>query len=493
MNGFHRPLAQALESYQGLGRFRFHVPGHSGNALVESLTGWTIPGLSPETYRFDQTEVEGLDVLSEPEGCLLASQHLVAEGYGVAHSFYSVNGASALLIAGMLSMIKPGEKVLLPRNVHRAVISGLILTGAKPIWLMPPWDPVWGIWGSLSADAIRKHLEQDSEIKALVVTSPTYEGIGSDIPALSAICKEHQVKLLVDEAHGSLWPFCEALPQSALYQGADLVIQSLHKSAGSLTQTALGHLPKGSCIDPEVFQDALNTLQTTSPSYLLMASLEAAALMLTMPETREQLRGFLEQVQGFRKDFSAAIKAFELFQPSGSSEMFHSWDPTRLLIRHPSWAGQDWAVQMESENGLAYESTSPDHSLYIAQWGLEPSDYKGFLSVFDQAQTPVPQSNFKQSNFKQSKFKKSKFKKSKFKKSNFKEYPPLPIPITGLLPRDAFFAPSQPVSQSEAVGRIAKNTLVHCPPGVPVLLPGEVIQEAHGPYLPEQVLVIIEK
>jgi arginine decarboxylase len=479
MNGFHRPLAQALESYQGLGRFRFHVPGHAGNPLVESLTGWQIPGLTPETYLYDQTEVEGLDVLSEPEACLLESQSLVAERYGVAHSFYSVNGASALLIAGMLSVLKPGDKVLLPRNVHRAIISGLILTGAEPIWMMPPWNPVWGIWGRISVDLVKTQLEQDPDIKALVVTSPTYEGIGSDISDLSSLCKQHQIKLIVDEAHGSLWPFCEAFPDSAIQQRADLVIQSLHKSAGSLTQTALGLLPQDSRVDPVVFQEALNTVQTTSPSYLLMASLESAALMLTMPEPQERLRDFVGQVHQFRERFSDRMKGFELFQPDGSGDFrwgnLQNWDPCRLLIRHPHWSGQDWAVQLEAEKGLAYESTSPYHSLYIAQWGLESKDFERFLSVFDQAQSLAP----------------NQLASQELHFNLAGTYPPLPLPIIGLSPRDAFFAPSYKIFKQEAVGYIAKNTVVHCPPGLPVLLPGEVIQEAHFPYLPEQLIVVL--
>ena len=481
--GFHRPLAQALESYQGLGRFRFHVPGHSGNPLVESLTGWQIPGLYQETYCYDQTEVEGLDVLSEPEGCLLESQALVADRYGVEHTFYSVNGASALLIAGMLSVLKPGDKVLLPRNVHRAVISGLILTGAEPIWMVPPWNPVWGIWGGISGDSISTNLEQHPDIKALVVTSPTYEGIGSDIAGLSKRCKQHQIKFIVDEAHGSLWPFCEALPDSAMAQGADLVVQSLHKSAGSLTQTALGHLPKGSGVDAVLFQEALNTVQTTSPSYLLMASLESAALMLTMAGPKERLGVFLRQVQQFRERFSDTINGFELFQPKASANLgyghswgiLNNWDPTRLLIRHPYWRGIDWAVQLEAEKGLAYESMSPYHSLYIAQWGLEAHDFEGFLSVFEHAQTlSLSASSLSQ----------------EISGDLNSEYPPLPLPKIALTPREAFFAPSQKILKQQAVGRIAKNTVVHCPPGIPVLLPGEVVQEDHLQYLSESIVVV---
>jgi arginine/lysine/ornithine decarboxylase len=355
----------------------------------------------------------------------------VAERYVVTHTFYSVNGASALLIAGMLAVIKPGDKVLLPRNVHRAIISGMILTGAEPVWVMPPWDPVWGIWGSISVDSIKAQLELDPDIKALVVTSPTYEGIGSDIFGLSNLCRQHQVYLIVDEAHGSLWPFCEALPESAIRQGSDIVVQSLHKTAGSLTQTALGHLPQESGVDPVVFQEALNTVQTTSPSYLLLASLESAALMLTKPEAQEKLLSFVDGVQHFRERFSSTIKGFKLFRSDAAHDINHLYcfDSTRLLIRHPQWAGQDWAVCLEADKGLAYESSSQYHSLYIAQWGLEPKDFEGFYLVFDQAQSLAP----------------NQLASQELHAKLARDYPPLPLPQIALSPRDAFFSPAQTV------------------------------------------------
>ena len=247
------------------------MPGHSGQ-------GFLTPGfdLGEACFAYDLTEVEGLDVLSEPSGPIAEAQAQAAALYGVAQSFFLVQGSTVGLQAAVLACLKPGDKVLLPRNIHRAVVAGLILTGAEPVWFLPPWLPDWGLWGGISPEQFEAQLNLQSDIQAVILTSPTYEGLGSDSAAIAALCREHELFLIVDEAHGSLWPLSNRLPPSACHSGADAVIHSLHKNAGSLTQTGLAHLPHGSRIDAVAFQQALNTLQTTSPSYLLLGSIDAA-------------------------------------------------------------------------------------------------------------------------------------------------------------------------------------------------------------------------
>ena len=481
------PLADAITEYQNLQRRRFHVPAHAGykpsfSELPEAL------------YQADLTEVEGLDVLSEPYQCIAESQKMIAERFGVAHTFMLVNGATTGLTATMLAALQPGEKVLLPRNVHRSVVSGLILTGAEPVWMLPERLPEWGLWGAVDPKEIERQLQAHPDIKALFITSPTYEGIGSDLPAIATLCRQNDVLLIVDEAHGALWPFSDRLPKSACHiglrnaenenkveperfeLGADAVIHSMHKSAGSLTQGALAHLPHGSRIDPTIYQQALNTLQTTSPSYILMRDLEATVGWLGSDEFHEHLNQHLDVVQILRQALGVGLQRFKLFTPNDTSR----WDPCKLYFSLPGESGEVWGPRLEEGAAgnpllrVAYESANPKGVLYQAGIGLQPDDFTGFTKIMlieDRCVAALSEAP-----------------------ANIAEPPELSqeelLPEMAMLPRKAFFAPGERAMAAKSVGRIAKETIVHCPPGIPVLMPGERIRAHHVPLLPEGVLVV---
>jgi arginine decarboxylase len=461
---FNPPLIQALLNYDQHQRRRFHVPAHAGSRLLPP--DWD---LLCDPYRYDLTEVEGLDVLSEPTECLADSQAAIAGLLDVAHSFFLVNGASVGLMAAMLAVVRPGDKVLLPRNVHRSVLSGLILAGAEPVWMLPERLSEWGLWGAVPPEAVEAALQQNPDVTALFITSPTYEGIGSDVQALAQICRAHQVYFIVDEAHGGLWPFSAELPASACRLDCDAVIHSMHKTGGSLTQSALAHLPKGSRINPQVFQQALNTLQTTSPSYLLLASLEAACHALSLPAGQERIAGLIERVRALRADLHAHFQHYRLFEPQD----LPAWDPCKLYLVNPGVSGEEWGPRIEAGERIAYESASPHGVLYLAGLGLEADDFEYFRQVMLQedqrfasrctALPPVDPVD--------------------------KDTPVL-LPEMAMLPREAFFAPGERVAKSQAIGRVAKETVVHCPPGIPVLMPGERVTSIHLPYLPPYVLVV---
>ncbi len=466
----HRPapLNEAIQTYLNLQRRRFHVPAHAGRPLLPD----GMDSLRTDPYGWDLTEVEGLDVLSEPSGCLREAQQRVAAQYGVRESFFLVNGASVGLTAAMLSVAGPGDKVLLPRNVHRSVLSGLILSGAQPVWLLPEFLPEWGLWGSLSPDAVRQALVAHPDAKALFVTSPTYEGIGSDIPALAALCRAHGVLLVVDEAHGGLWPFAPPLPNSACRQEADAVVHSLHKSAGSLTQTALAHLPQGSRLEAHRFQQALNTLQTTSPSYLLMANLEATCAWLGSPDFAAHWEAHWQRIQDFRDQLRSSLSGFRLFEPVDPA-MAARWDAGRIYLAHPAESGEAWGPRLEAEGRIAYESASPYGVLYVANLGLQAEDYAAFLAVFEAEDARLRGRD-----------------NAHWLALQTMARDGVCLPEMAMSPREAFFAPGLPVPASQAVGRVSRETVVHCPPGIPVLMPGERIRAKQLAALPETVWVV---
>jgi arginine/lysine/ornithine decarboxylase len=245
----------------------------------------------------------------------------------------------------------------------------------------------------------------------------------------------------------------------------------MHKSGGSLTQSALAHLPNGSRIDPAVFQQALNTLQTTSPSYLLMASLDAACDYLASAKGQDRIDWLMTQVQQLRTSLITKLRTFQLFQPENPL-----WDPCKLYLTHPSLPGEKWAMALEADQQIAYESASPYGVLYLAGLGLAEDDFEAFqrvlieedqrLGVSDPTAAPI-QALLEQQN------------------------PNILVPETVLLPRDAFFAPGEHCPTKAAIGRVAKETIVHCPPGIPVLLPGERILELHRPFLPKDGLLVV--
>lgn len=460
------PLVQALIQYDQHLRRRFHVPAHAGLNLIPNE--WD---LIQEPYRYDLTELDGLDVLSEPEGVIADAQAEIASIFGVAHSFMLINGASVGLIAAMLAAVKPGDKVLLSRNVHRSVLSGLILTGATPIWMLPERLPEWGLWGAVQPESVQAAFTAHPDIKAVFITAPTYEGIGSDIQTLAGLCHQHDASLIVDEAHGSLWPFHADLPTSACHLSADVVIHSMHKTGGSLTQSALAHLPHGSRVQADLFQQALNTLQTTSPSYLLMSNLDAACHALHGAEGRARIDQLLTHTQQLRRDLQQAFHHYRLMDLHASHPQ---WDPCKLYFINPTEPGENWGARLEEEQQIAYESASPYGVLYLANLGLQPEDFQAFqqtLMAADQAVASIEDEH-------------------NWFEALDAQNPSILIPEMKTTPRDAFFAPGERIASGDAIGRIAKETIVHCPPGIPVLFPGELIQAIHQPFLPEDVLVI---
>lgn len=382
--------------------------------------------------------------------------------FGTGRSYFLINGASVGVTAAMLSLLRPGDKALLPRNVHRSALSGLILAGARPVWFLPEYESEWGLWGAVTPQTLHEQFQQHPDARLVLITSPTYEGIGSDVAALIPICREYGAALVIDEAHGALRPFAAELPISACQLPCDVVIHSMHKSGGCLTQGALAHLPEGSTMDPSVFQQALNTLQTTSPSYPLMAHIEGSAHFLASPEGSARLARLMRRTQGLRDELEKLTTFRLLPQRAGG-------DPTRLYLIRPGEPGEDWGFRMETARKIAYESASPAGVLYLANPGLEPDDFQAFIEAFRAEDTLEPPAR-------------TTTQELAVRWS---------APEMAMLPREAFFTPGERVLPHQAEGRIAKETLVRCPPGIPVLFPGERIRPHHLPLLPEKGIMVV--
>lgn len=258
-------LDRRLSEYSKKDYYAFHMPGHKRHMKVADFSN---------PFLMDITEIEGFDNLHHPESILKEAQERIADLYGAKQSFYSVNGSTAGILSGISACTKRGGTLLMARNCHKAVYHAAYLRGLRTNYLYPAYEAVYGLNGGINPQDVRTALEEDPAIEAVILTSPTYDGVVSDIKTISGIVHEFQIPLIVDEAHGAHFGFHDYFPASALALGADLVIHSLHKTMPSLTQTAVVHR-NSDRVPLEVLKRFLGIYQTSSPSYVLMGSMDA--------------------------------------------------------------------------------------------------------------------------------------------------------------------------------------------------------------------------
>lgn len=255
-------LYKNLIEYSNSDYYPFHMPGHKRNVSEE---------VSPFSY--DITEIEGFDNLHNPQGILRIAMEEAAKFYEADKTYFLVNGSTCGLLSAICGVTRRGDKVLVARNCHKAVYNAIYLNGLMPVYVLPEYIEEYGINGGISPEKVAKALEEDGDIRAVIITSPTYEGVVSDISSIAGIVHRKNIPLIVDEAHGAHFSMHPKLPKSALMNGADIVIQSVHKTLPSLTQTALLHI-KSSIVNVKSIESYLSIYQTSSPSYVLMSSID---------------------------------------------------------------------------------------------------------------------------------------------------------------------------------------------------------------------------
>lgn len=425
------PLFEALRAYAARVRAPLHVPGHKmGRGAPPAWRDF----LGPNALAIDQTEAPGLDDLHAPEGVIAEAQRLAAQAFGAWRSYFLVGGTTAGLHALILAACRPGEAIAVPRHAHRSVLGALILAGLRPRWVRVAFDPELGIATGPLLPSLEEALPGSA---AAVLVHPTYYGIAGDTAGAIDRIRRAGLPVLVDEAHGAHFPFHPALPPSALELGADGVVQSLHKTGGSLTQSSLCHLGHGSRIRPERLQEMLRLVQSTSPSYLLMASLDVARRELALAgranweralELAHEARRRIDGLPGLR------------VRPTD--------DPTKLLIdvRGRGLSGFRAAEWLWSEAGVAVEAAGLTYLLAV----LSPGDAREQIDALVGGLARLPAEG---------------------------GIPPLPPeppwPEVVLAPREAYLARKEAVPLSRAAGRIAAELVAPYPPGIPVVAPGE--------------------
>ncbi|WP_448380898.1 aminotransferase class I/II-fold pyridoxal phosphate-dependent enzyme [Gloeomargarita sp.] len=447
-------LRQLAQGYRG-----FHTPGHQrGQGAPAILRAWW----GEAVFTADLAEIPGLDNLGQPEGVLREAQGRVAEIFGAAHSWFLVNGATAGVLASLLAVHRENGCVILPRQVHQSVIHGLILTGAKPIFILPEWDAQQQVWGGIDPGKLKAILASKNQgsINALVLNSPTYKGVCGPVAECIEMAHEYDIPVIVDEAHGAHFPFHPQLPASALTLGADVVIHSTHKVLTSLTQSALLH-HQGQRIAPQRIGQCLRLVQSSSPSYLLLASLVAMAEQ--MAEQGEALFDhLLTQLTWFVPAINR-IPGCHTLKINTDQVGFTTQDPTRLVLQTQELGMTGFRLDELLHKQYQITAEFPDYA--DLTFILSPSHTEADLQSMVQALQEISATQLGKP---------------------LTLLPPLP-PVTEpvMSPREAFFATQSVLPWHEAIGRISAATVSPYPPGIPLLLPGERITPEVVEYLQE--------
>lgn len=367
-------LYRKLEEYSRSDYYPFHMPGHKRNP--ESVRG-NFP------FERDITEIEGFDNLHHPEDILLEAQQNVAKLYGAEESFYSVNGSTAALLAAISAAVPRNGQILVARNCHKAVYHAIYLRNLKPIYIYPQMDNEWWINGGIFPDKVERCLAAYPEIQAVLLTSPTYDGIVSDIKAIADITHKYGVPLIVDEAHGAHFHFSNYFPVSAVELGADLVVQSFHKTLPAMTQTAILH-NCSDLVDSRLIRRFMGIYQTSSPSYILMASMDAC--MDTMAaDGYQKFRDFTKMLEQTRKRLSKC-KYIRLVEPVTGENGVFDYDRSKLIFsaRYSLMSGSDLYHILFDRYHIQMEMESESYVLAIAAVGDREEGFERLCEAIEQ-------------------------------------------------------------------------------------------------------------
>lgn len=453
------PIYQKLKQLEKEKRYPFHMPGHKRKNI----------DFMSQITSYDITEITGYDNLHHPEGIIRESMNELKKIYGTRESWYLVNGTTVGILAAVSAVCKPGDKILISRNCHKAVYNIIRMLRLKTFYCYPFMEDTCDILSGIhknESHQIKKIIQKHPDIKAVVITSPTYEGIVSDIGAIKEILNPYHIPLIVDEAHGAHMIFHDYFPKSAVECGADIVIQSTHKTLPSLTQTALFHLCTD-IISTNKVQEMLSVYESSSPSYILMASAEYGVMY--MKENRDKLQEYVDNLKNFRQKCGQfyhihLIKKEDLdcFDYDNGKLVFSlkDTDMDGKILFHKLL--QDYHIELEMENT----------SYCIAMTSIcdEKEDFEYLFQALYEIDCQMEEEKNKKKQMEEKKaIEKEKKKKIQIIELCFKNE----NKIMELWETEEY--PEEWISLKESEGRIAKEYVFLYPPGIPLLIPGEKI------------------
>ncbi|HEX7291564.1 MAG TPA: aminotransferase class I/II-fold pyridoxal phosphate-dependent enzyme [Conexibacter sp.] len=457
------PYLDALVAYGFRGPTRLHVPGHKGGSGADPGLRWA---LGERALLLDvPQDTEGIDTGPEPTPYAQAEE-LAAAAYGAERSWFLTNGATQGNHALCLALAPPGTRVVLQRNAHASLIDGLVLSGGTPAFVAPQTDDELGMAHGVTPAALAAVLERCGDARAVFVVSPTYYGMTADVAGLAQVAHRAGAALVVDQAWGPHFGFHPGVPQSALALGADAVITSTHKIVGALTQAAMLHVADGGRVDPEAVARTVRLVRSTSPSSLLLASLDAARRQLAV-HGQALLAGTLAGAAHARAAIDAVPGCAVVGERLVGQPGVHGWDPLRLVIdvRGTGRSGYEVAAALRAGSDIHVELAT--HATLVLVLGLHEQEEALERFVHDLGATIA-----------------------EIARPIAPEHAPVVKPpelsdALAVPPREAFLGETEVVAVHAAVGRISCEAIAGYPPGIPALLPGERIRAEVVDYLRE--------
>lgn len=451
-------MFDALLRHKERNPVQFHIPGHKKGA-----------GMDPEFRSFvgqnvldiDLINIAPLDDLHQPVSVILEAQRLAADAFGADATFFSVQGTSTAIMAMILSVCGHGDKIIVPRNVHKSILSAIIFAGARPVFLSPARDRNLGIDHGVTTQSVRRALERHPDASAVLVINPTYYGVCANLKEIVDLVHEYDIPVLVDEAHGALIHFSDELPLSAMAAGADMAATSVHKLGGSMTQSSVLNV-RGALVNIQRVQTILSLLTTTSTSYPLLASLDAARRHLAM-NGRELAANAVARAERARTEINTIPGLYCFGEEILGEEATFDYDQTKLTIhvRHLGITGYDAENWLRDAHNIEVELSDMYNILCL----VTPGDDDETIGILLSALREMSELYLGKGEIKEL----------------VVEIPQ--IPHLSLTPRDAFYGETEIVPFRASAGRIIAEFIYVYPPGIPILLPGEVISQDNIDYI----------
>lgn len=449
------PIHDALIQYRNTRIVSFDVPGHKqgkGNTMLRDFLG-------DKCLSVDVNSMKPLDNLNHPTSVIKEAEELAADAFNCDRAFFMVGGTSSSVQGMIMSVCKEGDKIIMPRNVHRSAISAIILSGSIPVYVSPGISKTLGIPLGMSLKDVEKAINENPDAKAVFVNNPTYYGICSDLKSIIDLAHKNNMLVLVDEAHGTHFYFGENLPPAAMHLGADMSAVSVHKTGGSLTQSSL-LLANTERVNPDYVRTIINLTQTTSGSYLLLSSLDIARKNLAL-NGREIFSRILELSEYARNEINSIGGYYAFSREIINGDSIYDFDRTKLSVH-------------TLDIGLAgievYDMLRDDYSIQ-----LEFGDLANFLAIISVGDTYFAIERLVSAL--------AEIKRTHAKnKANMIDHEYI-SPVVKVSPKTAFYSKKKKVELKNSIGQISGESIMCYPPGIPILAPGEMITKESIDYI----------
>ncbi|WP_303194470.1 aminotransferase class I/II-fold pyridoxal phosphate-dependent enzyme [Thomasclavelia spiroformis] len=448
------PIYEALQQMKRDRLVPFDVPGHKHGKGNPELTNF----LGEKCMSVDVNSMKPLDNLCHPVSVIKEAEQLAADAFNAAHAFFMVGGTTSSVQSMIMASVKAGEKIIMPRNVHRSAINAMILTGAIPIYVNPEVDKRLGISLGMSIDQVKQAIIDNPDAKAILINNPTYYGICSNLKEIVRLAHEHNMLALVDEAHGTHFYFSDDLPMSAMEAGADMASVSMHKSGGSLTQSSF--LLLGPNVNADYVRQVINLTQTTSGSYLLMASLDMSRKNLAL--NGEEIFSKVKRLAHYaREEINQIGDYYAYCRELINGDSVYDFDVTKLSIftLDVGLAGIEVYDLLRDEYGIQIEFGDIGNVLAYISVGDSEANIERLVGALSEIRR--------------------RFKKDRSGMLDHEYINPEVV----ISPQAAFYGEKESLPLMQSVDRVCSEFVMCYPPGIPILAPGEKITKEILDYI----------